>query len=679
MMNNASSSKKAMFVFRLLTGLLVLSLLVSTGAISVLAQDEGPLEKDTENFSSEKITQEDGTVVVEVKNGGPSSLPIGEGGQDSLGIGVDEVGYIVALSNVPAYTWVLGSAPTVGAMIAAFYDRNGFPQMYTGPENGGVAPLTSVPWGTWTDSEPWTYSSNPLVASQQGVDGRLIKGTIEDYWVKKGSTSPDPYITGAWPQHVWGDAVGDYMKTSQSLWYNDDGKTAFRFYADGARMFCSDMVNNGYISDGTLGLSQFYQARGYTVGTCFSQFTDNLDLKYGFTFEKYKEQIDNGHPVMIHLKGHTVIGIGYNPVNSHVVIHDTWDTSDRYMTWGEKYMDMEMLGVSIVNLVPMNDSISTPILVAGVPSDHYQSTTDATYSVGSEPSFNSCGQAIGYASVWYRFDPTVNGEVSVDTFGSNYDTMLGVWEGIPGTLTPIVCNNNARGTVQSQVSFNYTSGTTYFIGIAQHGTTQTGGTLRLHLTSFNDVPGNHPLWRFVEGFYDAGITSGCQINPLGYCPDRQVTRAEMAVFLLRSMNGTAYVPADVNPDTFSDVPVLGKEWMEPWIEQFYATGITTGCAVSPLKYCPERSVTRAEMAVFVLRAIHGPAYVPPNVTPNPFTDVPVAGKEWMEPWIEQFYVQGYTTGCAANKYCPERNVTRAEMAAFLSRAYSFPELPAPLP
>ena len=47
MMNNASSSKKAMFVFRLLTGLLVLSLLVSTGAISVLAQDEGPLEKDT--------------------------------------------------------------------------------------------------------------------------------------------------------------------------------------------------------------------------------------------------------------------------------------------------------------------------------------------------------------------------------------------------------------------------------------------------------------------------------------------------------------------------------------------------------------------------------------------------------------------------------------------------------
>ena len=76
----------------------------------------------------------------------------------------------------------------------------------------------------------------------------------------------------------------------------------------------ADMVNNGYISDGTLGLSQFYQARGYTVGTCFSQFTDNLDLKYGFTFEKYKEQIDNGHPVMIHLKGHTVIGIGYNPV-----------------------------------------------------------------------------------------------------------------------------------------------------------------------------------------------------------------------------------------------------------------------------------------------------------------------------------------------------------------------------
>ena len=62
---------------------------------------------------------------------------------------------------------------------------------------------------------------------------------------------------------------------------------------------------------------------------------------------------------------------------------------------------------------------------------------------------------------------------------------------------------------------------------------------------------------------------------------------------------------------FTDVPVLGKEWMEPWIVAFYQHGVTTGCGVAPLIYCPENQVTRAEMAVFLLRAKHGAGYAPP--------------------------------------------------------------------
>jgi hypothetical protein len=58
------------------------------------------------------------------------------------------------------------------------------------------------------------------------------------------------------------------------------------------------------------------------------------------------------------------------------------------------------------------------------------------------------------------------------------------------------------------------------------------------------------------------------------------------------------------------VPVTGKEWMEDWIEAFYDAGITSGCAVSPLRYCPERAVTRAEMAVFILRAFDNLPSVP---------------------------------------------------------------------
>ena len=208
--------------------------------------------------------------------------------------------------------------------------------------------------------------------------------------------------------------------------------------------------------------------------------------------------------------------------------------------------------------------------------------------------------------------------------------------------------------------------------------------LMFTIHSFDDVMSTHPLWRYVEGFFAREITTGCAVNPLRYCPDRAVTRGEMAVFLLRSMHVDdiePYAPADDPADPFADVPTPGKNWMEPWIEQFYATGITTGCAVGPMRYCPERNVTRGEMAVFVLRALHKDEL---PYTPSPgsevvgiFADVPASN--WMKPWIEEFYELGITTGCGVSGdqllYCPGRNVNRAEMATFVDRAFGFPPLP----
>ncbi len=189
---------------------------------------------------------------------------------------------------------------------------------------------------------------------------------------------------------------------------------------------------------------------------------------------------------------------------------------------------------------------------------------------------------------------------------------------------------------------------------------------------FADVPviGKEWMEPWIDAFYYAGVTTGCAVGPLRYCPENNVTRAEMAVFLLRAKHGAGYVPPPAT-HTFYDVPVAGKEWMEPWIDEFYAEGITTGCGVSPLRYCPEQNVTRAEMAVFVLRAIHTLPYTPPPAT-HIFYDVPVVGKEWMEPWIEDFYSHGITTGCGTSplRYCPENNTTRAEMAVFIDRAYA---------
>ena len=75
----------------------------------------------------------------------------------------------------------------------------------------------------------------------------------------------------------------------------------------------------------------------------------------------------------------------------------------------------------------------------------------------------------------------------------------------------------------------------------------------------------------------------------------------MAVFLLRALDGSSYVP-DHTHGYFDDLPVTSKEWMEPFVDEFYDRGITTGCGAAPLTYCPENPVTRAAMSVFIGRA-----------------------------------------------------------------------------
>ncbi len=189
--------------------------------------------------------------------------------------------------------------------------------------------------------------------------------------------------------------------------------------------------------------------------------------------------------------------------------------------------------------------------------------------------------------------------------------------------------------------------------------------------TFADLPVAGQEWMepWINAFYNAGVTTGCGVSPVIYCPENNVTREEMAVFLLRAIHGLGYTPPNVT-GIFADMPVAGKEWMEPWVDEFYNEGITTGCGTNPLIFCPTNDVTREEMAVFILRAVHGSSYTPPNVT-GIFADMPVTGKEWMEPWVDEFYNEGITTGCGVSPliYCPSNNVTRAEMAVFIDRAF----------
>jgi hypothetical protein len=81
-----------------------------------------------------------------------------------------------------------------------------------------------------------------------------------------------------------------------------------------------------------------------------------------------------------------------------------------------------------------------------------------------------------------------------------------------------------------------------------------------------------------------------------------VTRAQMAIFLLRSKHGAAYIPPTASGTMFTDVPV--SYWAVNWIEQLATEGITGGCSTG--LYCPDNPVTRAQMAVFLVRTFSLP-------------------------------------------------------------------------
>lgn len=184
---------------------------------------------------------------------------------------------------------------------------------------------------------------------------------------------------------------------------------------------------------------------------------------------------------------------------------------------------------------------------------------------------------------------------------------------------------------------------------------------------FSDVPDSYWAWEYIERLYNSGITSGCVTLPsLQYCPTTPVTRAQMAIFLLRGLHGSTYTPPTATGTKFNDVP-LGT-FGDSWIEQLAVEGITSGCGGGG-NYCPATPVSRAQMAIFLVRAKHGIAFTPPTAT-GIFADVPVGS--FGADYIEQLSADAITSGCGGTNYCPNTTVKRDSMAVFLVKTFNLP-------
>ena len=125
-----------------------------------------------------------------------------------------------------------------------------------------------------------------------------------------------------------------------------------------------------------------------------------------------------------------------------------------------------------ITAIPFNDTVNTRLA-----------------QIHAMEGTSTCGS--GSHSVWYSLTATADQNLVADTLGSDYDTIIDIWEGTlssdpmnPGfeALRPLACNDNSGDLLQSEVVFAARSGQSYVIRVSA-ALDAPGGTLTFHLSA----------------------------------------------------------------------------------------------------------------------------------------------------------------------------------------------------
>ena len=160
----------------------------------------------------------------------------------------------------------------------------------------------------------------------------------------------------------------------------------------------------------------------------------------------------------------------------------------------------------------------------------------------------------------------------------------------------------------------------------------------------------------VAQLHAAGILDGTLCAD-GFCPSRPVDRKTMAVWIVRLLD--ARDPRPITESRFDDVDPAGFHGR--FIERLAELGVTAGCG-DGRGFCPDRSASRAQVAVLLSRAYDLPEGPDPG-----FSDV--AADAWYAADVARLAASGITAGCGdGTGFCPDHDTTRGQMAIFLHRA-----------
>jgi hypothetical protein len=392
----------------------------------------------------------------------------------------------VTLTNVPAYDWCFGCSPTSASMMAGYYDRTSLANCYSGPTNGGIAPLDNSIWGTvFIGGE--TRSQCPFSATRLGFDGRASRGHVDDYWITSDDPGPDPFIVNGWTEHTSADCTGDFMKSSQSIYGNVDGGTIFYNYVNGSPFSDPGGGNN----DGMFGLKLFFESRGCYVASHFNQYIYGYNGNTeGFTFVQFKQEIDAGRPVLIHVEGHTMLGMGYNDTGSTVYLHDTWDHTMHSMAWGGSYAGMLHYGVSVIRVYagPVGPCASV-LTINGTGAGNAQTYTGGGTGEWFQTGSNPCGYTTPGIEQVYSFTAPFTGTFNIQvTAASGWVDYF--WRASSCNPTGWSCISDVAWAA-SYGSMSWTGGTTYYILLDDED--NIAGTHTFYINGIQTVPDNLTL------------------------------------------------------------------------------------------------------------------------------------------------------------------------------------------
>lgn len=341
--------------------------------------------------------------------------------------------------DVPTSTWTYGCTPTAVGMIMAYYDRIGYMNIYTGPCNGGLAPMTNV--GQGDNPKNPIPGSCSLIASMQGFDGKVGRGHVDDYWISYLASGPDPYQINGWTEHE-PDCIADYLGTSMSKHYARDGETK------------GDIEN---------GVRAFITSRGYTANV--KHWTWYFGGWYGgyMFFGMFMDEIDAGRPVVLSLASsdpyiyHAVAGVGYHEATQTIYLHDTWDNELHSMNLHGYYADEYYLkNGGIFNLTISFTPVTTGSLtVEGFDPNAIDAGAQWRLMGGPDIKWKQSGEIIPYIPVGsgytLEFKPLPGWEIpepNAVTIAEGDNTISGpfyIWTGGTGTIdNPYVISSKAE-------------------------------------------------------------------------------------------------------------------------------------------------------------------------------------------------------------------------------------------